>query len=500
MERAEDEIQTLLETPDFDPEQQGGRFWYEQYLQQRAENQRLRQEVEALKVEVEQLKEALRKISQRDSHNSSQPSSAEAHKKKSKAIKARTKKQGPKYGHPGSTRNGFASVDHQETLHPPQCPVCGGEVERVEDAPVARQQIAELVNKPVEVWEYERPVYHCCECGWQGYAPLPLGCREDFSYGALLSSLVGWLGYGGHLSWAKQRDLIATIFGIPLSQGSLAKMHQWFCQSLYPSYEQWWQWIQQPGVRCVDETSYRLDGVNYWMWVATSARVCVMFFAPTRSSKEVESLLGQDFEGILSSDCWSAYNPQSAALKQKCLAHIGRELEALSQSNLEGNQTFANQVTPIFQSARQAYQDYYLGKLTLAQLQTHRLMVEAQLATVLDHPPDDGWPADAQALANRFNRYWSDWFTFLSHPQVKPDNNNAERSLRPVVIHRKVSGGARSAWGGQLVSNSKFKAMRTFQILLTELIAIIDPVFQELTKQEPYGSAKNDDQRFQFRP
>jgi hypothetical protein len=79
-------------------------------------------------------------------------------------------------------------------------------------------------------------------------------------------------------------------------------------------------------------------------------------------------------------------------------------------------------------------------------------MVEAQLATVLDHPPDGGWPADAQALANRFNRYWSDWFTFLSHPQVKPDNNNAERSLRPVVIHRKVSGGARSAWGGQLVA------------------------------------------------
>ena len=61
------------------------------------------------------------------------------------------------------------------------------------------------------------------------------------------------------------------------------------------------------------------------MWVATSETVCVMFLAPTRSSKEVESLLGKDFEGILSSDFWSAYNPQSAALKQKCLAHIGRE-------------------------------------------------------------------------------------------------------------------------------------------------------------------------------
>jgi transposase len=95
-------------------------------------------------------------------------------------------------------------------------------------------------------------------------------------------------------------------------------MQPWFCQSLYPSYQQWWQWIQQPGVRCVDETSYRLDGVNYWMGVATSEEVCVMFLAPTRSSAEVPALLGEAFAGILSSDCGSAYNPQQATLKQKC--------------------------------------------------------------------------------------------------------------------------------------------------------------------------------------
>ncbi len=90
--------------------------------------------------------------------------------------------------------------------------------------------------------------------------------------------------------------------------------------------------------------------------------------------------------------------------------------------------------------------------MTLEQLQNQRLIVEAQLAQVLDNPPETGWDSDAQALANRFTRYWSDWFTFLSHPEVKPDNNDAERALRPVVIHRKVSGGARSQWGGQLVA------------------------------------------------
>lgn len=452
MDKSSPQTPAVLEDPNFDPEEMGARYWYGQYVKQREENQQLREQLNQLQAEVEQLKEALRKLSSRTSENSSQSPSTDGYKKKSKEIKRRRKKQGPKYGHEGKTRNGFASVDHKIELHREQCPKCGSAVERIEDAPVYRHQIAELVEKPVEVWEYQRPKYECPVCGWQGYAELPLGCREDFSYGALLSSLVGWLGYGGHLSWNKQRYVVGTIFGIPLSQGSLSKMHQWFCQSLYPSYEQWWQYIQQPGVRCVDETSYRLNGVNYWLWVATSDDICVMFLAPSRSSAEVKSLLGENFNGILSSDCWSAYNPQQASAKQKCLAHIGRELEALTTSNFASNRLFAEQVMPILDRARCAHKDYHAGKLTLDQLQNYRLIVEAQLAQVLANPPEKGWASDAAVLANRFARYWSDWFTFLTHPEVKPDNNDAERALRPVVIHRKVTGGARSQWGGQLVA------------------------------------------------
>ena len=36
------------------------------------------------------------------------------------------------------------------------------------------------------------------------------------------------------------------------------------------------------------------------------------------------------------------------------------------------------------------------------------------------------------------------WWYFLEHPEVPPDNNQAERSLRLAVTKRKVSGGSRS--------------------------------------------------------
>ena len=38
----------------------------------------------------------------------------------------------------------------------------------------------------------------------------------------------------------------------------------------------------------------------------------------------------------------------------------------------------------------------------------------------------------------------SQWWFFLDHPEVPPDNNLAERSLRLAVTKRKVSGGSRS--------------------------------------------------------
>ena len=394
MDNSKVDIDKLVSRPDFDPEKQGARFWYQAYLEQRQQLEQTNKRVETLQKELEEILEKLRKLSERSSQNSSQPSSADRFKKKSKpknfSNPPKGKKRGPKYGHSGKTRNSFKTVDQHVELTLESCPKCGTDLNRVGDVAPKINQIAELVSKLVEVWEYQRPLYECPECGWRGYAPLPIGCREDFSYGGMLSSLVGWLGYGGHLSWAKQRFLVEKILEIPLSQGSLAKMHQWFCQSLYPSYEQWWKLIQQPGVRCLDETSYRVNGVNYWMWVATSSSVCILFLAPSRSSSEVESLLGKDFNGILSSDCWSAYSPQKASKKQKCLAHIERELKGLENSHHKANRLFAQEIFPILHEAREAYNQYHQGQLNQNQLNKQRLVTQAKLTIGLENPPPGG--------------------------------------------------------------------------------------------------------------
>jgi hypothetical protein len=54
-----------------------------------------------------------------------------------------------------------------------------------------------------------------------------------------------------------------------------------------------------------------------------------------------------------------------------------------------------------------------------------------------------------QALAKRLLRHEDELFQFVLVPGLSADNNLAERSLRPVVVMRKISGGTRSARGSQ---------------------------------------------------
>lgn len=47
-------------------------------------------------------------------------------------------------------------------------------------------------------------------------------------------------------------------------------------------------------------------------------------------------------------------------------------------------------------------------------------------------------------LLSKLRDKYEQWWYFLNHPEVPPDNNLAERALRLAVTKRKVSGGSRS--------------------------------------------------------
>ena len=66
--------------------------------------------------------------------------------------------------------------------------------------------------------------------------------------------------------------------------------------------------------------------------------------------------------------------------------------------------------------------------------------------------------APPSRLCRRIKRPIKELFILVAEPDVPPDNNAAERSLRHLVISRKVSGGTRSQRG----SNSKITLASLF--------------------------------------
>jgi len=56
---------------------------------------------------------------------------------------------------------------------------------------------------------------------------------------------------------------------------------------------------------------------------------------------------------------------------------------------------------------------------------------------------------EAARLQQRYRLNRDSLYVFLDRDDVEPTNNSSERDLRPSVIHRKVIGSFRSAWGAE---------------------------------------------------
>jgi hypothetical protein len=85
-------------------------------------------------------------------------------------------------------------------------------------------------------------------------------------------------------------------------------------------------------------------------------------------------------------------------------------------------------------------------------------------------------------LAKRIQKFLWELFVFVEDPEVPPENNAAERALRPSVIARKISGGTRSARGSDtmavlrtLFATWSLRGLRTLDTCQALLAASTNP-------------------------
>ncbi len=185
------------------------------------EQQRL---LEQLSLEVAQLKVSL----DLDSQTSSKPPSTDLLKKPEKAkeqventAEEPNRRPGGQPGHEGKTRKGFGRVDRYEILRPEICLNCGSLEFSQQPVAIQVQQVAQLVERPIEVVEYQQHSCECNRCGQTHTAAWPQTIVPGQDLGVSLQALLVWLGNYGHLSYEKQQELLRELGDIDIGVGTL---------------------------------------------------------------------------------------------------------------------------------------------------------------------------------------------------------------------------------------------------------------------------------------
>lgn len=401
-------------------------------------------------IELQQEIERLKISRDLDSKNSSKPPSGDILKKSEKKIEdikqdpnTPKRKPGGQLGHQGKTRKGFGRVDRFEILRPDICSCCGHQAFAGEPAKIETQQVAQLVERPIEIVEYHRHTSKCSHCGNLQTANWSLEIVPGQDIGVRLQAFLGWINNYGHVPYEKQQEMLWELGQVEIGVGTLVATNERVENAIEASVLELSNWVKQtqPNVH-VDETPWPVKGIKEWLWVVANPGFCLFQATDTRSRAELETILGTEYCGVLSSDNYSVYNGYNVQAQQKCLAHLRRHFLKLLKlpglNNFKIGETFVNLIDEAFKNYRwfQSNQDQLAYNDWANQF-------KSKVHSVIQH-----WISQAGGEAGKLLRSLRDkareWWYFLDHPEVPPDNNQAERTLRLAVTKRKISGGSRS--------------------------------------------------------
>jgi transposase len=243
-------------------------------------------------------------------------------------------------------------------------------------------------------------------------------------------------------------QLLHDFFKLPLSLGSVVDLQHSCSQSLAPVYSAIQTAMQQQPHINMDETGWKEAGKRRWLWVMVSTVATLFLVASSRGGKVITTLLGDAFDGIVSSDRLKSYQVLSVERRQVCWAHLIRTLLAFYERDGPLGAWASDMLAQIDLMFRlwYAFRDRQIDRATLEEsMQAVQLIVHAILERGQRRYDQ------AQALSDELLKLWPALWTFVSVEGVEPTNNAAERALRPAVLWRKGCFGAQSEGGNRFV-------------------------------------------------
>ncbi|MCL5782232.1 MAG: IS66 family transposase [Patescibacteria group bacterium] len=299
----------------------------------------------------------------------------------------------------------------------------------VEDIPLPQKKI--VIRHVVEKGYCET-----CDC-WMTKEPLP---PATVTLGPNVKRYVTYLSVICRQSYGQIQQILDHTYDFDISQGEIAKILNNEGESMRPEYERLKAKIRgEPSIH-LDETGWNLvmgDGYKRYAWNMTGkSGDSVFVLGKTRGKGNATDLVG-DSKAVVVSDDYAAYrnmeNPH-----QLCCAHIMRKLRDLATSSeISGN--IHEHCVSAYTVFKQIYMDIENAR-TSTDPQSKYDLLHARLKSFSIPDPSD--PAKLIRIKEQISARSDNYLTCLLHKDVACDNNAAERSLRHLVLKRKISFGS----------------------------------------------------------
>ncbi len=422
--------------------------------------------VRDLETALEQRDRRIAELEQRleqDSSNSSRPPSSDAPWAKQPARKRSSRvrsgrKPGKQPGASSSSRSLVDDPDERLQIQPDRCMSCAASLDSAKECGRQRRQVVDIRPvPPPKVTEYQRVSKMCPCCGkvttpsWDDEAvpvehaevvaahgsPVRIG-PETLARAALLTC-------AHYLPVGRARDLLAKLCAIDVSTGFLAGIRGRAARRLEKKFLSHMRALLATApVLHADETPGRAAGALAYVHVACTEYLTLMHVGDrTKETIDAGGVLAE-FTGVLVRDGYAGYE-HLKAVHAWCGAHLLRDLRALSDADPDGQLWASAMATTLLEANRAAHAARNAGaeRLDPATLRTIRSRYRGALARgKTDNTGQTTDLADkARTLITRFRRYEDMILRFATDLTVPFTNNAAERSIRPVKIQQRTSGG-----------------------------------------------------------
>jgi hypothetical protein len=374
-----------------------------------------------------------------------------------------------------------AEITSRRKLILDSCPSCRDEV--APSSETYTTYIEDIVFSPKIVTEYTIHRHWCRKCRKLVHAPIP-DAIPGMHIGIHTMIYVLTEHYRARKTDEQIIDSLSRFFNLKISEGEITAIRNKAADLFGAKYEQIIESIKNADVVYCDETGWKILGKNAECWHlrAPNSNAARYIMTDTRGKGVIEEALGPDFNGAIVSDFYAAYDKLSRE-HQVCWVHLLREANLLARGQPDKKERLIMHETlkSIYNSIKAFKQREWQESRSKY---TNTLLTNRCLN--LAHRP---WQdTECQRIAKRLIKYQRELFTCIRIPYVLAENNTAERGIRPIVVHRKITNGNRSKEGARAYEINK-SVIETLRMEGKDLIESMRDILWQTAWARKLGTA-----------